>query len=67
MGDLKRLKPLLEKLQWGQGQVQCLHQAEKWEGSLNIGEEHVKVREICRVQWVHPENKPSGSWAGWTQ
>lgn len=20
-----------------------------------------------RVQWIHPENKPSGIWAGWTQ
>ena len=29
VGDLKRLKPLLENIQWGQGQVQGLHQAEK--------------------------------------
>ena len=69
VGDRRRLKPLLEKLQWGQGQVQGLHQAEKWEGSLDINQDHIKVCEVGRIQWTgfNPENKSPGTWAGCTQ
>ena len=38
----------------------CITQAEKWEGSLDINQEHIKVCEMGRIQWTYPENKSPG-------